>query len=525
MEALMNKRIVGALLLLSLGVAVIVGVKILMPRLQETQQRASSDARDTKGKVTVALDSWIGYFPLRSPEMIRSMRRAGWLLTIEDDNADYERRMKRLRQGEIDFAVVTLDSYILNGAAVNYPGAIIAVIDESRGGDAILARQDRAPSLDALRGVSDLRVAFTPNSPSHYLAKAAAYHFNVPQLAPSSAPGRVETKGSDQALAKLLAGKADIAVMWEPDVSRALAQPGIVKILGTEDTTKLIVDILVVGRKFSEKNPDAVKTLLSTYFTVLKRYADHPETLHKQVVEETGLPEAAVEPMLKGVRWVNLTENCEKWFGISGAGAYGEEGLAVAIDSTVNILMNAGDFKNNPIPDSDPRRLTYSAYMEELCVKGIHGFTTGKPAGASSAIGSPQIFPPLDRDGWKKLKEVGTLKVDPIIFQHGGAELDLLAKQVVDQAVELVKHYPNFRVVIRGHTGTSGDVAENQRLSQERADAVARYMEVTYAIDPNRLLAVGLGGEEPLGRQPGETVRSWQYRLPRVEMVLVREEF
>ncbi len=222
----MNKRIVGALLLLTLGVVVILGIKFFMPRIQETQQKAFSDAKDTKGRITLALDSWIGYFPLRSPDMISAMRRRGWLLTIEDDNADYERRMKRLRSGEIDFAVVTLDSYILNAAALNFPGAIIAVLDESKGGDAILARQDKVPSLDALKGASDVRVAFTPNSPSHYLAKAAAYHFNVPQLVPPAGPCRIETKGSDQALAKLLAGKADVAIMWEPDVSRGLSPAG-----------------------------------------------------------------------------------------------------------------------------------------------------------------------------------------------------------------------------------------------------------------------------------------------------------
>jgi outer membrane protein OmpA-like peptidoglycan-associated protein/ABC-type taurine transport system substrate-binding protein len=522
----MNKRIVGALLLLVLGIAAIVSVKFLLPRIQERQQRATSDARDTKGKIVLALDNWIGYFPLRSPEMVRSMRRAGWLLAIEDDRADYQQRMKRLRSGEIDFAVATLDSYILNGASFNYPGAIIAVLDESKGGDAIVARQDAVPSLDALKGASDLRVAFTPNSPSHYLAKAAAYHFNVPQLLPVPGPYRIETRGSDQALAQLLAGKTDIAVIWEPDVTRALSQPGTVKILGTEDTTKLIVDILVVGRKFSEKHPEAVKTLLATYFTVLKKYADHPDMLHKHLMEETGLPEVTVAPMLKGVRWVNLTENCEKWFAIAGPGAYGEEGLATAIDSTLNVLMNAGDFKTNPIPDSDPRRLTYSAYVEDLCVKGVHGFTTAKPlAGSAPAMEGSSAFPPLDRDGWNRLKEVGSLKVAPIIFQHGGAELDLLAKHVVDQAVELLKHYPKFRVVVRGHTGTAGDADENMRLSQERAAAVARYLEVTHTIDPNRLLAVGLGGEAPLPRQPEETWRAWQYRLPRVELVLVRDEF
>lgn len=521
----MNKRIVGAILLLVLGVAVILGVKYLVPLIQERQQRETSDARDIKGKITLALDSWIGYFPLRSAEMSRAMRRAGWSLVIEDDNADYPRRMKRLKSGEIDLAVVTLDSYILNGAAVNYPGAIIAVLDESKGGDAIVARQDAVPSLDALKGAADLRVAFTPNSPSHYLAKAAAYHFNVPQLLPRPGPYRIETKGSDQALTKLLAGKTDIAILWEPDVTRALSQPGTIKILGTEDTTKLIVDILVVGRKFSEKNPAAVRTLLASYFTVLKRYADHPDMLHKQLAEETGLPEASMQPMVKGVRWVNLTENCEKWFGIAGPGGYGDEGLANAIDSTVKILINAGDFKSNPIPDDDPHRLTYSAFMEELCVKNIHGFNQGKqPANGPSATEGSPAFPSLDHDGWARLKEVGTLKIAPIIFQHGGSELDLFAKQVVDQAVELLKHYPNFRVVIKGHTGTAGDATENLRLSQERADAVARYLEVAYNIDPNRLLARGLGGEEPLPQQPGETWRAWQYRLPRVELVLVREE-
>jgi outer membrane protein OmpA-like peptidoglycan-associated protein/ABC-type taurine transport system substrate-binding protein len=520
----MNKRIVGALLLLLIGITVIAGVKFFEPRLQERQQRVTSDVRDVKGKITLALDSWIGYFPLRSPEMSRAMRRAGWSLAIEDDNADYPQRMKRLKSGEIDLAVVTLDSYILNGAAVNYPGVIIAVIDESKGGDAIVARQDAVASLDALKGASDLRVAFTPNSPSHYLAKAAAYHFNVPQLLPPPGPYRIETKGSEQALTKLLAGKTDIAILWEPDVTRALAQPGMVKILGTEDTTKLIVDILVVGRKFSEKNPSAVQTLLSTYFTVLKRYTDHPDMLHKQLAEQTGLPEAAIGPMVKGVRWVNLTENCEQWFGIAGPGGYGDEGLAKAIDSTVHILMNAGDFKTNPIPDDDPHRLTYSAYMEQLCVKGMHGFNAAPQHTGSPALEGSQAFPALDSDGWARLKEVGTLKIAPIIFQHGGAELDLFAKQVVDQAVALLKHYPNFRVKIKGHTGTVGDPAENLKLSQERADAVARYLQVAYNIDPNRLLAVGLGGEAPLPRQPGESLRAWQYRLPRVELVLVRDE-
>jgi hypothetical protein len=36
---------------------------------------------------------------------------------------------------------------------------------------------------------------------------------------------------------------------------------------------------------------------------------------------------------------------------------------------------------------------------------------------------------------------------------------------------------------------------------------------------------IGYGGSRPLPRTAGETRRSWMYRLPRVELVLAREDF
>jgi len=88
-----------------------------------------------------------------------------------------------------------------------------------------------------------------------------------------------------------------------------------------------------------------------------------------------------------------------------------------------------------------------------------------------------------------------------------------------------LEHYPNFRMVIKGHTGTRGNPDENRRLSQERAQAVARYLTVVFNVDPNRLRAIGYGGSQPLKRKTGETLRTWKYRLPRVELVLVKEDY
>jgi outer membrane protein OmpA-like peptidoglycan-associated protein len=516
----MNKRVVGALVLLVLGLIVIAGLYYALPLLLDKEQRETSNAKDTRGSISLALDNWTGYFILRSPEMKQQLRRQGWLLKIEDDNSDLPGRMKKLSEGQLDFAVATIDSYILNAMKLNYPGIIISVIDESKGGDAILARKEKVSNLDQIKANPDLRVAYTPDSPSHFLAKATSYHFNIPELLPKD-KFKIETKGSEEALKKLLAGKTDIAILWEPDVSKALRNKEIVKILGTEDTERLIVDVLLVSRKFSKENPSTVKQFLSTYFQVLKLYSDDLPLLTKHLMQDSGLPEESVVPMLKGVRWVNLTENCERWFGISSPGMKGDEDIISTIESTVGVLKAAGDFNSSPLPNGDPYRIVYSNYLEELFLKGISGFTAKKGAETENSLEAK--FSSLSPAEWDKLKEIRTLKVD-VNFQHGDSQLDLLAREAVDKSVEMLKHYPHFRVIIRGHTDTRGDPEENIKMSQERADTVAKYLEVTYSINSNRLRAIGLGGTKPLTKEPGETLRKWSYRLPRVELVLVREE-
>jgi len=523
----MKGNLKGAIAVFIIFSLVVVGFFFGKPIWDDFRQQKTSDARETKGKIKIAFDNWAGYVPLCSSEMKKRMRGSGWVLECQDDKADYTKRMERLYKGEIEFAVATVDSYILNAASLDFPGVIGAVIDKSKGGDAILAWQDKVSSLDALKGRTDIRVAFTPNSPSHHLGKAAVAHFDVPELLPKG-DKRIETNGSEEALKKLLDRKADVAILWEPDVSKALAKKGIIKLLGTDQTERLIVDILVVNRKFSEKNSGVVKMVLETYFKVLKMYRDEPELLKKEIMAQSGLSASAVDSLLKGIHWVTLTENAQEWFGISSDGGYADQGLVDTIDSTVRILMQSGDFAKNPIPQGDPYRLTEKEYVRELFTKGFAGFTTpgAKNSGQTPPANSLEArFALLSDEGWNALREIGTLKIQPVTFQSGTADLGIQGKEEIDRVAETLKHYPNFRVVVKGHTSLEGDPAMNRKLSQERAESVARYLVVTYSIDANRLRAVGFGSERPLSRQSGESSRAYSYRLPRVEISLVSEVY
>jgi len=515
------KNLIIALFILVVIVAGAFLVKEYLPKWQDRTQKATSDAKQTQGTIRIANDNFMGYFFIRSPEMKKAMRRAGWRLDLEDDAANYRQRMQKLADEEIDFAVGTVDAYVLNGKPYNYPGTIIMVIDESKGADAILALRDKVANLDDLKGNDHIKVAYTPDSPSHHLLKATSDHFNVPELLPRRSDLRIETDGSPAAVKALLKGTADVAVAWEPDVTKGLQDRKVVKLLGTEVTEKLIVDVLLVNRRFASEKPEVVTLFMTNYFKTLKKYKQDKALLMKDLRKDTGLSEKKIESVMQSIRWINFMENCEDWFGI---GTY-NEGLVDTIESTMTVLQNAGDFKSNPLPDEDPYRLTYREFLEQLNRQGIgSGFLKADPTDGSFA-GIEARFQALDEGGWAQLKVVGGLKVGKIPFLRGSSSLNIKAKEIVDSAVDKLKHYPALRVVIEGHTGNRRDPELNRILSRDRAEAVQQYLVVTYNIDPNRLRAVGLGGDRPLARRPGESLKGWRYRLPRVELVLVRESF
>jgi outer membrane protein OmpA-like peptidoglycan-associated protein len=389
----------------------------------------------------------------------------------------------------------------------------------------IVAYTNVVKDLDSFQEGFSSSIGYTANSPSEHLLKSVPVHFNAPGLKNLKDSQRVRTKDSDEALRLLQDKKVDVAVLWEPSVSKALDIPGVGKILGTESTSRLIVDILVVNRDFAKRHPEQVDLLLRTYFRVLKFYVDNPEDLKKDIRVKVKRPTESIQKMIDGVEWVNLSDNCNRWFGISGSGQLAEQGLIDTIESTVSILIESGDFKENPLPDKDPYRIINSQFIQDIYKDGVNnGFSTlmGRDSTNSSAGIS---FKPLSDDKWLALRPIGNIRVDPIAFQTGSSMLSVEQKEKLDDAMQRIKHYPTFRILVGGHTSTSGDTTANKELSQQRADAVARYLSVTYDIDGNRIKAIGYGGEKPLPRKRDESDRAYGYRLPRVQIALLEESF
>ncbi|MCC5975564.1 MAG: OmpA family protein [Rubellimicrobium sp.] len=57
--------------------------------------------------------------------------------------------------------------------------------------------------------------------------------------------------------------------------------------------------------------------------------------------------------------------------------------------------------------------------------------------------------------------------------------------------------YPNSRVVVVGHTDSTGSAAHNQALSERRANSVAAVL-IQNGVSPSRIRAVGRGEDQPI---------------------------
>ncbi|MEM6915581.1 MAG: hypothetical protein AAF491_03350 [Verrucomicrobiota bacterium] len=211
---------------------------------QENEFKKTSDAAKIEHYLSVGGDEWLGYLIFRSPKFRQALEKEGIALSFEVE-ADFQKRFEKLSSGEFDFVCATIDSFLVNARSTNYPAVIIFGIDESYGGDAVLARGD-IESVDDLNG-EEIEGAFVGYSPSEFLLKSQIAHFGLDTLTP-----KLESFRTDDAMTafqKLKKGEVEFAVLWEPLVSKALREiPETKRIMDTQQARGVIFDVAIASR-------------------------------------------------------------------------------------------------------------------------------------------------------------------------------------------------------------------------------------------------------------------------------------
>jgi outer membrane protein OmpA-like peptidoglycan-associated protein len=109
------------------------------------------------------------------------------------------------------------------------------------------------------------------------------------------------------------------------------------------------------------------------------------------------------------------------------------------------------------------------------------------------------MWPGADIDAVAAIGSAKQLSLNSLyLFNTGESKIKPAAKKKLDQVVTELKSNPGYNLVIQGHTDSIGNKAANQKLSEDRANAIKNYFTSAMPELKTRIKAVGYADEIPV---------------------------
>ena len=103
-------------------------------------------------------------------------------------------------------------------------------------------------------------------------------------------------------------------------------------------------------------------------------------------------------------------------------------------------------------------------------------------------------------------------------FNSGASEIDARNFALMNKIIESLSQFPDAKIVVSGHTDSTGNENLNQELSQQRAEKVAQFLTQVGKIPANRIQYVGYGKSRPVANNETPEGRAANRR---VEILIV----
>ena len=353
---------------------------------------------------------------------------------------------------------------------------VLMQVDWSRGGDAIIGRR-------GIKNINDLRgkaVAVTPSTPSQTFLLFALESAGMKLKDVKT----VEVPSAIDAATAFRSGKVDAAVVWSPDDVLATRDvPGSRILQSTREASHIIADVFVVKQSYADKYPEKLAKFYEGWMrgaAELNSNAANMDKAAKILADGTGLPKEDALGMIQTVRLTTHGDNLN-FFGMN-SDYKGVTGLSLYTKMGDEFQKLGFAPRNRPnwrtlsfAPAISAAKLTGKAHFAE----GQKDFKPAKPADrAKPAISSKPIS---------------------ITFPTGSAVVGDNAKTLIDlQFADVAKAYGNARIRVEGNTDYTGSRETNIKLSRDRAESVAKYLQQQYNIDKDRFIIVGNGPDKPV---------------------------
>jgi NitT/TauT family transport system substrate-binding protein len=377
----------------------------------------------------------------------------------------------------------------------NHDGRAVVVVDNTQGGDAIVARDPNIRSVEDLAGHT---IALLQYTPSDGLAIDAIDNSSM------TAKGKNSVKyvyinadeGTAGVRAALESGSVDAIVLWDPDLSLALKNvPGAHVIYSTKVASNLIYDVMVCDSRYLNKpeNTPVFQAFVSGWMTGVDQARRNPDEAVEALVRTEQLftllaknqSREFVKGLFANLVWTGLADNA-RILGLAG-GTNHYERVYHKFDE---IYRKEGALANPnspviPAQDSFDYRFikTLLAKNQEAQTQAAAPQVQFTQSGLSSAASrAPEITKPI-----------------LINFASGSSELTKRAEKSIDEELTpFIENNGSAYFEISGNTDSTGSREINTRLSRARAEAVVNYLVAQWEFPVTRFRISGYGSERPL---------------------------
>jgi outer membrane protein OmpA-like peptidoglycan-associated protein/ABC-type nitrate/sulfonate/bicarbonate transport system substrate-binding protein len=376
--------------------------------------------------------------------------------------------------------------------ASGYDARMVAIVDNTRGADAIVARQ----GINSVEDLAGKKVGLLQFTPSHWMLDYAIENSSMTKREKKALRESLIFSQGDLAeiRAMLKSGQIDAAVLWDPDTSLAQRDiEGSQVVFSTQVASNLVFDGIVCDSRVIDEHPAAVAGLVAGWMAGVEKANANKQLATDALIatepyfEELNKSEGPdfINSLYPGIKWTGLADNVR----ILGLGDGGGDATRVYTEAGKVWRANGGiaDLSKPPIAAS----LAFDTrFIEKLAEKNV---------AARAAAAVPEFdFTPEQRIQASQAPPVLTKPVS-IYFDSGSSKLDVNAKTILDdQVVPLIEAVGSAYISVEGNTDKTGSRNGNLALSGKRAQAVTDYLVDEWEFDTDRFAVVGNGPDKPV---------------------------
>ena len=369
----------------------------------------------------------------------------------------------------------------------------VMIVDNTRGADAIIAKD---PSIRSVEDLAGKKLALLQFTPSHGMSIDAIDNSSLSARKKQTVEYVyiAAEDGLAGVRAALESGSVDAAALWDPDLSLALRATKGHVVYSTKTASNLIFDVIVCDQRVLD-NPqgrEAVQKLVNGWMKGVDAAKANPdgavdalvktEEFFTLLAKDEGKP--FVKKLFDNLLWTGVADNA-RILGMSG-GTNHYERVYQRFDQ---IYRAAGALANPKSPVIAPQDSFDTSFIRKLYDASTSAQVEAKKVETYTAVEREEAV------------QAPATVTKPVIvnFGSGQAALSKRAERTIDtDMVPFIENNGSAYFEISGNTDSTGNLAVNNRLSQARAEAVVDYLSKQWEFPRERFKIVGNGPNKPL---------------------------